>query len=144
MIAIAIIAIGLAGVAGSLAYGIENSQRGRELSESNQVAAKLFEYIQGASLLSATGGSWPNSSSGLNDNPDERRDINAAPFGNSSPIFTPYQVDKFKRNIRSQRISVAPNSHEAELAKVTVTIYWEKEGKESKSELTGIVRHGAL
>lgn len=141
MIAILVIVIGLAGVTAALVYGIRNSTKGKYISESTQIARAIFEYTQSAGLVDTVdpGDPWPTADGGLNDAPDERRRLNAAPFGGLA--FLPQRVEKYTRNVKVERVSADPNSHRYNLATVTVTVYWVDEHGEHKSEVVGVVRH---
>ena len=121
-------------------YGIRNSTRGKEISDSAQLTRALFEYIQTTDLIeNASGDSWPDEESNLNDPPEARRLLNSSPFGGL--VFSPQQVEKYRRNIKVERLSTDSNSHRFKLAKVTVKVYWKDEQGEHHSELTGEIRH---
>ncbi|MFA5508748.1 MAG: prepilin-type N-terminal cleavage/methylation domain-containing protein [Vulcanimicrobiota bacterium] len=141
MIAILVIVIGLAGVTAALVYGIRNSTRGKYISESTQLARTYLEYTQNTGLLdsSSPGEPWPTSESGINDAPQDRSLLNAPPFGGLS--FIPDRVEKYRRNIRVERLADDPDNHRYNLARVTVNIYWNDTQGEHRSELTGVVRH---
>lgn len=138
LIASFIIVVALAGVTASLTYGVKNSTRGREISESTQLASTLFEYIQGNGLIDSVDRDeeWPAATSGINDLEDTRRLLNEAPF--RAVTFTPHQVTRFRRNIRVESLG---DDHRQKLARVTVTVTWEDSQGEHKTELIGVVRH---
>jgi prepilin-type N-terminal cleavage/methylation domain-containing protein len=141
MIAILVIVIGLAGVTASLVYGVRNSTKGKDISDSAQLARTLFEYTQGTTLIDSVdaGESWLNNESGLNDGPTVRRLLNSEPFG--GVVFTPQQVERYKRNIKVERLSNEETSHQYQLARVTIKVTWEDSQGEHNSELIGVIRH---
>lgn len=144
LIAIVITVIGLAGVTTALVYGVKNSARGKDITESAQLARTVLEYIQGTNLIdtSSPDEPWPVAESGLNDPEQARQLLNSTPFG--GVVFTPQQVARYKRNIRVERLSEDENSHRFGLARVTVTITWQDNQGEHKSEMVGVVRHARI
>lgn len=143
LIAILVVAIGLAGVTSALVYGIQNSKRGKEVSESSQLARTFFEYMQQTSVIDTAGitapDGWPDSESGINDGPQARRLLNEAPFGAVS--FVPERVSRYKRNISLERLSDDPSSHRYKLARVTVRVYWEDDSGDHNSKVTGVIEY---
>jgi prepilin-type N-terminal cleavage/methylation domain-containing protein len=141
MIAILVIVIGLAGVTAALVYGIQNSTRGKYISESTQIARTIFEYTQATNLVDTTspGEPFPTADSGINDPPAARRLLTQAPFGGLAII--PNRVEKYRRNITVERVSDTITNHRYYLARVTVRVYWEDEHGEHNSEVVGVVRH---
>ncbi len=144
MISIVIIAIALAGVTSALVYGVKHSQTGREVSDSTQLARSLFEYMQVTGQIDSLGpGDWPDDTTGINDDPEERRLLNSSPFGGMD--IRPDLIARYRRNISIERMSNDPNSHEHLLARVVVRVYWKESEKfEHFSEITGIIRHQRL
>lgn len=143
MIAILVIVIGLAGVTASLVYGVKNSKRGREVSESSQISRAVFEYMQNTNLIDMADldrpTEWPDEDSGINDKEEERRLLNDPPFG--GVYFRPEYVAQYRRNIKIERVSNDITSHRHKLARVTVRIYWSEGPIEHHSELIGMIRH---
>lgn len=140
LIAILVIVIGLAGVTASLVYGVRNSTRGKEISDSAQLTRTIFEYIQSTSLIEGgSGDNWLDEESFLNDPPEARRLLNERPFGGL--VFTPNQVEKYRRNISVERASDEPTHHRYQIALVTIKVFWSDEQGEHHSKLLGEVRH---
>jgi prepilin-type N-terminal cleavage/methylation domain-containing protein len=141
MVSIAVLAIALLGVMGSIAYGTRHSRSGEELTEAVQQARQLLVRLQETSALDTTdlGEPWPKDDSGLNDRPGVRRELDASPLGGSG-IPLP-QLERYKRRIVSRRLSNDPGDHRYQLAQVTVEVFWESKQGERRLELTGLVSH---
>ena len=141
MIAILVIVIGLAGVTAALVYGIRNSTRGKYISESTQIARTILEYTQATHLVDnlSPGEPFPTGDSGINDAPSARKVLNESPFGGLA--FLPERVEMYRRNVSVERVSDDPSSHQYNLARVTVAVFWNDSQGEHKSEVVGVVRH---
>lgn len=141
LISIALLAVALLGVMGSIAYGTRHSGSGAELSEAVHLARTVLVHIQEAGLVDTTelDEAWPTTDSGLNDEIDMRRPIDEAPFGGLE--FTLPQLQRYQRRIVSERSSEEPLDHRYRLATVTVHLYWQSPQGERTVHLTGLVSH---
>lgn len=141
LISIALIAIALLGVMGSIAYGTRHSRSGEELTEAVQQARKILVGIQESSALDITdiGEPWLTEDSGLNDKPGVRRELDAAPLGGVS--YDLPQLERYKRRIVTTRVSNDPLDHRYRLARVSVEIFWESKQGNRRLEITGLVSH---
>lgn len=158
LIAIAVIVIGLAGVTGSLTFGVKASRHGDNVMRATNHARAILEAFHSNDLIdSATsfGGSGananlPNDASQINDaDPDERRIVLNAldpqdpeddPF--TQTMLTGLDPGPFRRNITIERFPGATaGSPEEHLAIVTVRIYWFEKGVEHNVTVSGVVPH---
>ena len=84
----------------------------------------------------------PDAASGLKDSPTDRREIYDPPFSavllgmghitgqkTESENFQS-EVDRFRRNVTYERLNGAGSAHAANMALLTVRIYWNEEGFE--------------
>ena len=157
LIAIAVLVVGLSGVAASLYFGVEKSKHGDEIATATQYSRMLIEMTVGRNLidLNADASGLPPSTSGLNDSAAQTpRDLDSPPF--VSDDFTGYtssganaeaakaqdaslrDMERFKRLIRVERLG-AKNTAQEHLARLTVTISWATKnegGKQSVSTST--------
>lgn len=139
MIAIAVISIGLSGVAASLYFGHIQSQHGDELAKASQYARSSLEMINTRNLINLTtpkdANGLPDATTGLNDaDADPPRALLSLPFYNQD--FLGYsavdpndksarELANYTRKIQMERLSNDDTTPEYGLARVTVTIYWE-------------------
>ena len=143
IVSLTLISIALLGVMGAIAYGTKHSGSGEELTEATHIARTYLSYIQESTLLDtieSETGEWPSESSGLNDAVEELRPLDDPPFGLEAKLdFSPAQIEKYRRRIRSQRVSDDLADHRFNLARVQVTIFWESKQGERNVLLTGLV-----
>lgn len=144
IVSLTLISIALLGVMGAIAYGTKHSGSGEELTEATHIARAYLSYIQEATLLdtapAGTDGWIDEVSSGLNDPVEGLRPLDDSPFGAGSGLdFRPAQIEKYRRRIRSQRVSDDLADHRFNLARVQVTIFWESKQGERNVLLTGLV-----
>lgn len=140
MISIALLAVALLGVMGSIAYGTRNSTSGEELSEASHLARSILTYVQEATLIDSieTELAWPSNGSGLADDDSTFRQLDDPPIGNGLR-FEPIQLEKFRRRIQSRRVSNDSQNYRYKLAQVSVTIFWTAKDRERKVEMSGLV-----
>jgi prepilin-type N-terminal cleavage/methylation domain-containing protein len=141
IVSLALIAIALLGVMGSVAYGTKHSGSGEELTEATHIARAYLSYIQEATLLDAiepNSGEWLTQTSGLNDAVEGLRPLDDPPFGGSLD-FTPKQIERYRRRIRCQRVSDDPSDHRFKLARVQISIFWNSKQGERNVFMTGLV-----
>ncbi len=142
LIAIAVIVIGLSGVAASLYFGFEKSKHGDEFAQATQYSRMLIEFVSKMDLKNGFpplgGNGLPQNGSGINDNTGQApRHLTEAPF--EPKQFLGYwseddalndesrrQLDRYTRNIRLERLG-AKGTPEEFLGRITVTVYWPKE-----------------
>ena len=140
IVSLTLIAIALLGVMGAIAYGTRHSGSGEELTEATHIARSYLSYIQEATLLDSiepNTGQWLSEGSGLNDPDEGLRPLDDHPFGGLD--FTGPQLERYRRRIRSQRVSDDVIDHRFRLARVQVTIFWESKQGERNVLLTGLV-----
>lgn len=151
MIAMAILAIGMAAVAATLIYGSQKSKHGDSITQAVQHARTLVEVTMGqgfndnAALVDA-GTGLPKTESGLNDTATQDfRALDDPPF--SASLFLPDRalgdegrtgsghLEKFKRKITMVRRGVPADG----LALMTVTVQWEEEGAKRNVSLSAVI-----
>ena len=140
IVSLTLIAIALLGVMGAIAYGPRHSGSGEELTEATHIARSYLSYIQEATLIDSiepNTGQWLSEGSGLNDADEGLRPLDDPPFGGLD--FTGPQLERYRRRIRSQRVSDDVADHRFRLARVQVTIFWESKQGERNVLLTGLV-----
>lgn len=140
IVSLTLIAIALLGVMGAIAYGTRHSGSGEELTEATHIARSYLSYIQEATLIDSiepNSGEWLTEASGLNDEDEGLRPLDDPPFGGLD--FTGAQLERYRRRIRSQRVSDDVADHRFRLARVQVTIFWESKQGERNVLLTGLV-----
>lgn len=150
LIAMAVIAIGMSGVAASLYYGQRQSQHGDELAKASQYAKTLIELCRARSFAGSStldGDGLPNEDSGINDNADQPpRELSFFPYEEKDFLgyWTDVEADqdnsaremeRFTRHIRMERISAEGEPNDA-LARMTVTVYWEAKSEGGKNHVT--------
>ena len=141
LIAMVVLAIGVAGVSGAVVYGTRHADSGAFVTESTEVARSLFEEIQGGSLVDtlSPGEPWPGPDSGLVDGAEVRKQLNEAPFGALN--FPGTYLESYRRRILVERLSPDSNSLEYEMARVTIEIFWSDPNGEHRTQFYGVVRH---
>jgi len=149
MIAIAVISIGLSGVAASLYYGHIQSQYAEEVATGAQYSRMLLEMATNRSLINNDLGAdgLPLPTSGMNDTDAEPpRALSAPPFverdflGYWSTVEadnddSARELARYKRKIQMERLGGSDTAEEY-LVRVTVTIYWEDEKNAGKLRST--------
>lgn len=141
LISIALLAIALFGVLGSIAYGTRHSSSGEELTEATQIARQLLVAIQETTAIDNTdvGEPWLKPEGGLNDALGIRRPLDAAPLGFAT--FSSTQLGRYSRRIVATRASEQAADHRYRLARVRVEIFWESKHGERQLQMTGVVTH---
>jgi prepilin-type N-terminal cleavage/methylation domain-containing protein len=161
MIAIAVLSIGLSGVAASLYFGFSRSNAGDDLATAGQYSRMVIELIKGRNYLDLApkaGNGLPTAASGVND------PANADPVPLADPPLQPdaflaynYEdgedgaaetaakgrtladLEKYTRKVQVERVSNTAGTPEFNLIRLTVTIYWEEKGVEKSVATTAIV-----
>lgn len=152
LISIALLAIALLGVMGSVAYGTRHARSGEELAEAANIARSLLAYMQETTQLdlNADAPNWPGPNSGINDEAGSFRPLTEAPFGELGPIsgdpshvpvFTESQIGRYSRNITVERLSNDRFNHRFRLARAVVQIRWDGKYGPRTVELTGLLSH---
>lgn len=153
LVAMAVIAIGMSGVAASLYFGFQKSQHGDKISTASNHARTLIELAVGRNLndggtivpLDAQG--LPTATSGLNDaTTDPPVPLASAPFfdndflpvGEAGSVDPRAYLDDFQRKIQITRLGAAGTPEEF-LERMTVTIYWEEKGGRHNVSLSAII-----
>lgn len=139
MVSIALLAIALLGVMGSIAYGTRNSSSGAELSEASHLARSILSYVQEATLFDSveTDLEWPTNGSGLADDETTFRQLDDAPLGGD--LFEPIQLERYRRRIQSRRVMDDPQNYRYNLALVKVSIFWTAKERERNVQMSGLV-----
>jgi hypothetical protein len=147
MIAMAVILIGMSGVAATLYFGFNSSDHGDKLAAATQHARTLIEIAVGQNFNDGTnidgGTGLPSVNSGMNDAASqEPRELDAPPYYKAA--FPPGRdLSIFKRKITIERRGLV-GSPEQHLALMTVTIYWEEKGVERSVTTSAVIPHSAL
>lgn len=149
LIAIAVIVVGMSGVAASLYFGFTKSKHGDEVADGTQYARMLIDFTSKLDLANAfplDSNNLPKSDTGINDSTGQApRKIDDPPF--SADQFwglwststaedandkSHARLGRFTRNIRIERIG-KKGTPEEHLGRITVTIYWPKEKNGGKN-----------
>lgn len=162
MIAIAVLAIGLSGVAASLYFGFQKSNAGDDLATAGQYSRMVIELVKGQNLidLSAPKGAdgLPLPTSGVNDTAGEApRALAAPPLLPDAFLAYTYSdsedggeevaakgrtlsdLERYTRKIQIERLSNDTDEPEYRLVRLTVTIYWEEKGVDKSVATTTII-----
>ena len=139
LVSLALIAIAVLGVMGSIAYGTKHSRSGEQLSEASHLGRSILTYIQETTILDTVQLSepWPTEDSGLNDNESTFRQLDEVPLG--AMRFEPQHLETFRRRIQSQRVNEDPQNYRYKLGRVKVSIFWSSKQGERSVDLTGLV-----
>ncbi|MBS2038892.1 type II secretion system protein [bacterium] len=134
---VAILSIVLLGSLASVHYGMKSQQYGRNMSEAGSYASRLLEIMAEENRAFSTV-SMPVSSSGYQDAPSARQQLDAAPFNGSS--YGLPANSRFRRNIsviacRAAGESGTQYGWKDDLRQVTVSIYWYENQKERSVSL---------
>lgn len=149
LIAIAVIVVGMSGVAASLYFGFTKSKHGDEVADATQYARMLIDLTSKLDLANGfplDSNNLPKSDSGINDSTGQApRKLDDPPFDytqftgwwttNVSYDKSKAMLGHYTRNIRIERIG-ASGSTEEHLGRITVTIYWPKEKNGGKNYVT--------
>jgi prepilin-type N-terminal cleavage/methylation domain-containing protein len=144
LIAMAVIAIGMAGVAATLIFGSQKAKHGDKLGTATHHARILVETCIGQNLIDLAnpkgGDGLPDNTTGLNDLPtDPFRPLDDPPFfENGFMVDRAEDLDAFKRKITLQRKGAIGTIEDA-LVVMTVTVQWEDKGVKRDVKLTSIV-----
>lgn len=156
LIALAVISIGMAGVAASLYFGSVKSRHGDTLATATNYSRILIEIASGRNYLDkdiSTATGLPKDDSGMNDAttqaprlledpPFSAEDFLAYPYPDSEDHPNPEEpsrdIRKFTRNIRIERVGEKGTPEEF-LARMIVTVYWEDKGVERSASTTAIL-----
>lgn len=146
----AVILIGIAGVVGSLTFGLRASSHGEMLTDASNHARMLIEcmvgrdYISRATALTPKSGSaagnWPTAASGLNDAGPVALD--APPFDENPDIYLDTAtLHEFTRQVTCERRGSASGDPDEFLANVTVRIFWEEKGVQKSVTMSAVIPH---
>lgn len=164
LVAMFVMIVGIAGVTSAIYWGMQKTDSGKYVTQASDLARIITEtFVARGEIAEAAVGTppWPDSDSKINDNPEERRPVFDEPFQDLSIAgtgFTAYdsvidqsRIDRFRRNISVQRVAPAgtvtgppdnQSGYTAELAVLTVKIYWDEKGHERHVSLETIIPHG--
>jgi type II secretory pathway pseudopilin PulG len=143
MVALGVIAIGMAGVAASLFFGFKKSGHGEHLAVATNQARVIIETIQGQSMIGLAvpkdGNQLPDDTTGLNDPPGaDPVPLDAPPFPQNTFTLPEREIGMYQRTINMERLGAA-GTIEDTLVRVTVTIYWQQEGVVHSAPVTAIL-----
>lgn len=125
-----ILSVVLMGTLASVHFGMKSQQHGRYLGEAGSYASRLLEMMVEENRAFSTV-SLPVSSSGYQDAPTARQELNSPPFDSSAyglPAGTPYRRNISVICCRASAESGTQYGWKDDLRQVTVTVYW-TEGK---------------
>lgn len=135
LIAVGVLAVGILGVCATFGYALRAETHAGRLSEATGHARQLVELIRVRNLPFQYDPGMPPADSGLNDTASQRRPLNGAPFASDLPAST-----GLSRNIRIERVSTDTSDYRYNLARVTVTVYWQDRGGEKRVQLVSVHR----
>lgn len=171
LVAMFVLTVGISGVLSALWWGHSRIDSGKYMSEATNHCRAFYETIVSEGLINdaaiASGGSWPNATSGLADPAAARVVMNAAPFNTGNLTFQPQvtgqsstalssgnngnsnelssDLQRFRRNIVVTRLDPAGRStsefYVDDLALIQIRVYWEEKNYERFAELKGIAKH---
>lgn len=153
IIAMAVIAIGLSGVAATLYFGTQKSGHGDKIAQATNHARTLIELAVGRNYNDGTipidtSTNLPTVDSGMNDAEDaDPRALDALPFTSADflPVAETGVVDpraylkEFTRKIQISRVGTVAGEPEEFLERIKVTIYWEEKGGRHNVSLSAII-----
>ena len=163
LVAMFVMVVGIAGVTSAIYWGMQKTDSGKYVTQASDLARILTETFvaRGEIAEAAPSGGWPASDSKINDLPEERRPVFDEPFQDLSVAgtgFTSYDsvieqrdITKYTRNISVERLApdgtlTGPpgnqSGYTAELARLTVRVYWNEKGHERNVKLETLIPHG--
>ena len=132
LVAVFVLSVGILGVFGAFAYGMDSANHSARLSEAVGYARQLIELVRSRNLP-FQGSLPPASNSGLYDTLTtdwaSLKDLNAAPFAVDLPANT-----GFKRRIRVTRLSADSTSYQYEIAEIRVAVFWREKNRQRQVE----------
>ncbi len=118
LVAVAILAVGILAIFGSIAYGLQAAEGMDRLSEAVSLNRQLIGLVRTrldpAQLP-------PEFSDG------RRRALEAAPFAGAT--FSSAEPGRYQRSITVTRLDPDPNSYRHDLWKIQVGVYWNERGR---------------
>ncbi len=154
LIAMFVIVVGISGVTATIWWGSSKSDSGKLIQEASNVGRIIMESM--ATKVDFAGlksGGWFPASSGINDAPNDRRAINAAPLGVIGVLPTQHilntsdnthsNLDRYLRNITCTRLAAAGSgTYDESLMTVRVSTYWQDKRSPTNPTLREhVVRH---
>lgn len=132
LVAVFVLSVGILGVFGAFAYGMDSANHSARLSEAVGYARQLIELVRSRNLP-FQGSLPPASNSGLYDTLTTSwgslAELNAAPFALDLPANT-----GFKRRIRVTRLSSDSSSYQYEIAEIRVAVFWREKNRQRQVE----------
>ena len=149
LIALGVIAVGMAGVSASLIFGASKANYGSNLETATRHARTIIEEIEGRNLVSAPpldANNLPLATSGVNDlDGDPPRDLLAVPL--NDPKYFPSQdlvgkdAGKYLRKVQLRRRGAKGTPGE-NLVDIKVTMYWDDKGVRKSVITTAVTQTG--
>lgn len=161
MIAIAVLAIGLSGVAASLYFGFQKSNAGDDLATAGQYSRMVIELIKGRNCLDLApkgGDGLPTAASGVNDTDAQApRPLADPPLQPDAFLAYTYadaddggaetaakgrtlsDLERYTRKVQVERLSNTAGTPEYGLVRLTVTVFWEEKGVDKSVSTTSLV-----
>ena len=121
LVAVAVLAVGFLAVFGGLAYSLRATRTAGEMSEAANLNRRLIELVRTRVEFE----NFPAWSIYVTDSDTVRKPLNAPPFQDQS--FT--EGDRFRRNIRVDRVSSDPNDYRSKLWHIQVGVFWAEDRK---------------
>lgn len=132
LFAILVLAVGILAVSSAMGYGLRGGNQGARITEATGYARRLIDEVRTRDLPFVTP---------INDAPSARVALNAAPFGGASAL--PANTN-MTRNISMSLLKAAktgaPDDYKADLAEITVRVYWWEKHAEKFVELKAVHR----
>jgi type II secretory pathway pseudopilin PulG len=125
LVALGVLSIGILGICSTLALGTRAEGEAQRITEATAYTREIIDLIRSRNLDFAAWPGLPSRASGINDGPDARQALNAAPFAADLPKGTPYH-----RNVRIERMPVASTDYRAAIVIITATVTWFEGGQE--------------
>lgn len=156
LVALGVIAVGMAGVTASLIFGASKSNYGSDLETATRVSRTIIEEIEGRNLVSAPplgGDNLPTNASKINDTDgDLPRPLLEPPL--NDPKFFPATShdgkdiadleklrEKYTRKVQLRRRG-AKGTNGENLVDIKVTVYWMEKGVRKSVVTTAVTQTG--
>jgi len=134
-IAIFVLTIGILGAYSAFSFSLNSVFHARNISVATNNARLLVEAVR-LKNLPPWAATFPTSDeSGLFDAPGARRALNAPPFQLDLPAD-----GQFSRRVHVERLSGDSNSYQYNIARISVTVYWDEKGAEKQVQVKAFHR----
>lgn len=169
LVAMFVLVVGISGVTSALYWGTQRIDSGKYVTDATEFGRLISERIVGSGVIRSEAllsGGWPQKGvSGINDNAlTSGQDpmtvcrklfevpISDLEFGAQTDYTggtaSQSKVDQYRRHITCDRlqpkgwVNASGSSYLADLARITVTIYWQEKGHVRNVRFETLAKHG--